>query len=165
MYPHYAYGFKGTPWHSCSPHTHTPTHSLSLLPLRLLQCSPLLHKTSTFPGTVSKAAAHTLVEGLQKIHALPYQLMVEGSREGIWLLSQFCTPSGPVSVNTLRQNELQEKDVQYGLCKSCFLAIYESLKANYSQTGWGMHSLLNISIHTYILHCTVFEKYMVHMCF
>ena len=74
--------------------------SLSLsLAGRLLQCSPSLHKTSTVAATVSRSTAHTLVEGLQKIHSLPYQLMVEGSREGIWCLSQYCTPSAPVSVS------------------------------------------------------------------
>ena len=68
---------------------------------RLLQSPPVLHKVSTAPPTVGRSASHTLLDGLQKIHALPYQLMVEGSREGIWLLSQYCTPTGSVSVSNL----------------------------------------------------------------
>jgi hypothetical protein len=83
------------PWTSSSD----PESSSAMLEAvsKLLQFPPSLHKTSAVPATVGRSATHTLFDGLQKIQSLPYQLMVEGSREGIWLLSHYCTPPGPVS--------------------------------------------------------------------
>ena len=79
---------------------HPPPSSLPPPPSpRLLQCPPTLHKALAVPPTLGRSATHTLLDGLQKIHALPYQLHVEGSREGIWLLSTYCTPTTAVLVS------------------------------------------------------------------
>ena len=93
------------------PHIHTHTQSQSsssfshvcvcvcvcvcLCLCRLLQSQPVLHKLSTAPPAVGRSATHTLLDGLQKIHALPYQLKVEGSREGYGSCRSIVPPPAP----------------------------------------------------------------------
>ena len=66
---------------------------------RLLQILPTLHKSAP-PAVGRGAGTHVVLDVLQKIQSLPYQLKVEGSREGIWLLSHYCTPTKAVTVGS-----------------------------------------------------------------